>query len=143
YQYQPLPTPSNTRATRIFIAGEPTSPSSMAGALIAARERLFFGLGVPSKLIRIIVLQNSSRPNRPLLPTGRHCLQSNPFPNHLSEVRSFETDSRSPPALRTPAAALPAVPEPSTNRPRPKSSRCVRPPRWRERNQTSSEFRGR
>src|SRR5437763_4751591 len=97
----------------------------MEGARIASRDRLVFGLGVPSRLIRIIVLQNSSRPSRPLLPTDRHYLQSTPFPNHSPEAQSFETDSRSPPASRTPAVKLPVIRGHSTIPRPPESTRCA------------------
>src|SRR5581483_2796988 len=113
----------------------------MAGAAADPRARLLFGLGTPSRLMRIIVLQNSSEPNQPLLPTGRHWLQSTPFPTHWPEAKSSETGSEFPPASRTPAAALPAILELSTSRRRPESFQCALLPRWRGRSRTSSEFR--
>src|SRR5207249_9926034 len=80
YQYPRLNTPSRAEATATFIAGEPTSPISMAATVEAAAECLFFDFGVPSKLIRIIGRQNSSGPTPPQLPIGRRSARSVPLP---------------------------------------------------------------
>src|SRR5438105_12075080 len=100
-----------------FSFGEPASPISiMDTAETATLLRLFFGLGAPSRLIRIIGLQNSLRPSPPRLPVGRRSARSTPLPLYPREAQSSETDSISPPAARTPGAEPRPVPALSTIR---------------------------
>src|SRR5207237_8481130 len=105
YQYPRLNTTSRAAATATFIAGEPTSPISMA-ATVEAAECLFFDFGVPSKLIRIIGRQNSSGPTPPQLPIGRRSARSVPLPVLELAAQSAGMDYKSAPAARTPGAGL-------------------------------------
>src|SRR5215467_7753680 len=126
-------------ATSTFTIGDPTSPISIAGT-DGADERRFFGFGVPSRLIRIIVRQSSSGPSPQPPPSGRHYHRSIPLPLPLPAPQSFETDSEFPPAAQTPGATPPVIPALSMTHPQRRSSRCARLPRSHGRNQMSSEF---
>ena len=55
-------------------------------------ERFFFGFGAPSRLIRIIGFQSSSRPNPRPLPTGPRSARPAPPPRLPPEPPSSGTD---------------------------------------------------
>src|SRR5215470_10156976 len=103
-------------ATSTFTIGDPTSPISIGGT-DGADERRFFGFGVPSRLIRIIVRQSSSGPSPRPPPFDRRYHRSIPLPRPVPASQSFETDSEFPPAAQTLGATPPAIPAPSMSRP--------------------------
>src|SRR5690242_17999812 len=105
YHSKPFTPAASRTATNTFTIGDPTSPISIAGAEGDA-ERRFFGLGVPSRLIRIIVLQSSSGPSPQPPPAGRRCLRSSPYPLLRHGVRSSETGSEYRPVEQIPVAVL-------------------------------------
>src|SRR2546423_11758113 len=91
HQYPTFSNPASTSTTRTFIFGEPGSPTSMTAVEVGA-PRLFFDFDSPSRLIRIISLQNSLGPNPPQLPSGRRSARSVLLPVLLPEAQSSEMD---------------------------------------------------
>src|ERR1043165_292801 len=134
--------PATSKTTRILCAGEPPGPAGMAtsGEDPPPLPRLPFCFAIPSRLIRIIALQNSLEPTQQQQPVGLRSARSTPHPRHPPPEQSVGTDLKSQPATRT----LDAVPlpgqEPWKNLRPDKSFQCALPLRLHERSQTSSEF---
>src|SRR5438445_12189893 len=105
--------------------------------------RSFFAFGVPSRLIRIIGLQNSSGPSPQPPPAVRDyapLVRLLPLPWAAQFSGMGQT---TPPASKTPAAATRLIRELWTSRPPGKSSRYALLTNWRGRSRMSSEFRAR
>src|SRR5271169_3433130 len=86
YHQTRLSAPVSTSTTSTFIMGEPTSPTSMTGPADAALC-CFLAFVVPSRLIRIIGLQNSLGPTLPPPPTARRSARLTP--PRLPEAAQF------------------------------------------------------
>src|ERR1041385_3358795 len=135
-------TPATSRITRTLTTGEPPGPAGMetSGEDPPPLPRLPFCFAIPSRLIRIIALQNSLEPTQQQQPVGLRSARSTPHLRHLPPEQSVETDSKCPPATKTPDAVPLPGQEPWKNLRPDKSFQCALPPRWRGRSQTSSEF---
>src|ERR1700688_2485683 len=100
-----------------------------AGALLPP-ARLFFPFAVSSRLILIIGIQSSSKPNPPLLPVGPHSAPPVRLRGPPLGVPLAGMDSTIRPAWKIPAVMLPPDPALSLIRRPDKSSRCARLLRW-------------